>query len=101
MRQPSDPSPWADNVSRLAGMHGLSHEQLARLLDMSPQTISMWRAGKRRPSGDAFMAVGSFFEIDPVALNQQNFEELLSWVANPDRFSAVETKIKRARMRVA
>ena len=101
MRQPREPSPWADNVSRLAGMHGLSHDQLAKLLGLSPQTISTWRSGKRRPSGDAFMAVGSFFEIDPVQLNQRSFEELLSWVANADRFKAVEAKIKRARMRVA
>jgi hypothetical protein len=40
-------------------------------------------------------------EIDPVALNQQSFEEPLGWVANPDRFKAVEAKIKRARIRVA
>jgi transcriptional regulator with XRE-family HTH domain len=101
MRRPGEPGPWADNVSRLAGMHGLSHDQLAKLLGMSPQTISTWRSGKRRPSGDAFMAVGQFFDIDPVALNQQSFEELLSWVANADRFKAVEAKIKRARIRVA
>ena len=48
MRQPREPSPWADNVSRLAGMHGLSHDQLAKLLGLSPQTISTWRSGKRQ-----------------------------------------------------
>ena len=61
----------------------------------------MARSGKRRPSGDAFMAVGTFFEIDPVQLNQRSFEALLTWVADPDRFKAVEAKIKRARRRVA
>jgi transcriptional regulator with XRE-family HTH domain len=101
VKQPGDPSPWADNVSRLAGLHGLSHDQLAKLLDMSPQTISTWRSGKRRPSGDAFLAVGEFFEIDPVQLNQRSFEGLLSWVSDPERFKAVEAKIKRSRIRVA
>jgi transcriptional regulator with XRE-family HTH domain len=75
VKQPGDPSPWADNVGRLAGLHGLSHDQLAKLLGMSPQTISTWRSGKRRPSGDAFLAVGEFFEIDPVQLNQRSFED--------------------------
>ena len=36
---------FAENVSRMAAMHGLSLERLARLLGLSPQTISTWRAG--------------------------------------------------------
>jgi transcriptional regulator with XRE-family HTH domain len=91
-------SRFADNLSRMAGMHAVSHDHLARLLGLSPQTISMWRAGKRSASGEALLAVGSFFEIDPVALSNQDFAELLPLLAQPERFKRIESKIKRGQL---
>jgi transcriptional regulator with XRE-family HTH domain len=90
---------FAENVSRMAGMHGLSLDQLARLLGLSPQTISMWRTGKRSAGGEALMAVGSFFEIDPVALSRHSFQEVLPLLANPARYASIESKIEAAKMR--
>ena len=88
-------SRFADNLSRMAGMHAISHDHLAKLLGLSPQTISMWRAGKRSASAEALLAVGSFFEIDPVALSNDDFAELLPLLAQPERFNRIEAKIKR------
>ena len=88
-------SRFADNLSRMAGMHAISHDHLAKLLGLSPQTISMWRAGKRSASAEALLAVGGFFEIDPVALSNDDFAELLPLLAQPERFNRIEAKIKR------
>jgi transcriptional regulator with XRE-family HTH domain len=90
-------SRFADNLSRMAGMHAVSHDHLAKLLGLSPQTISMWRAGKRSASAEALLAVGGFFEIDPVALSNEDFAELLPLLAQPERFNRIEAKIKRGR----
>jgi transcriptional regulator with XRE-family HTH domain len=91
---------FADNLSRLAGMHAVSHDRLAKLLGLTPQTISMWRAGKRSASAEALLAVGSFFEIDPVALSNQGFAELLPLLAQPERFNRIEAKIKRGELKI-
>jgi len=85
---------WADNVSRLAGMHGLNSEQLAQYVGLTPQTISMWRSGKRRPSTDALLAVGRFFEIDALGFATHPFKEHLRAVGDPKRFESVEQKIR-------
>lgn len=90
-------SPWADNVTRLAGMHGLTHQQLAELLGLSPQTISLWRSGKRQPSAAPMMAMSKLFHIDLVALSDQPFRELLPLVADQDRFDATELAIRQHR----
>jgi transcriptional regulator with XRE-family HTH domain len=90
-------SRFADNVSRLAGMHGLSLEQLARLLGLTAQTISLWRSGKRRPSGDALLAVGDLFGIDPVALSHHTFSELMPLLAQPEQYERVEARIAGAK----
>jgi transcriptional regulator with XRE-family HTH domain len=79
----------------MAGMRAVSHEQLAKLLGLSPPTISMWPAGKRSASADALLAVGGFFEIDPVALSDDDFAEPLPLLAQPERFTRIEAKIKR------
>jgi transcriptional regulator with XRE-family HTH domain len=89
---------FAENVSRMAAMHGLSLERLARLLGLSPQTISMWRAGKRTASGGALMAVGTFFEIDPVALTRHSFDQVLPLMADPDRYRRIEARITGANL---
>ena len=91
---------WAENVSRLCGFHNISHQELAQLVEMSPQSVSMWRAGKRKPSGDALIQIGSFFGIDPVLLTQQPMSELLPAVADRGRFALVEDKIAKRRSRL-
>jgi transcriptional regulator with XRE-family HTH domain len=84
--------------SRLCGFHNISHQE-ALMVEMSPQSVSMWRAGKRKPSGDALIQIGSFFGLDPVMLTQQPMIELLPAVAEQTRFASVERKITKSRGR--
>ena len=51
-------------------------------------------------SADALLAVGSFFEIDPVALSNDDFAELLPLLAQPERFNRIEAKIKRGQLTI-
>jgi transcriptional regulator with XRE-family HTH domain len=76
-------------------MHGLSLDQLAKLMGMSPQTISMWRAARRQPSGQALVAIGELFEVDPVVLSLQEWVDVLPLVADQERYKRVEAKIKK------
>ena len=85
--------------SRLCGFHNISHQELALMVEMSLQSVSMWRAGKRKPSGDALIQIGSFFGLDPVMLTQQPMIELLPAVAEQTRFASVERKITKSRGR--
>ena len=82
-----------------AGLRGRTRRS-ASPASSEPQTISMWRAGKRSASADALLAVGSFFEIDPVALSNDDFAELLPLLAQPERFNRIEAKIKRGQLTI-
>jgi transcriptional regulator with XRE-family HTH domain len=82
-------------------MHGLSLDELAKLMGMSPQTISMWRAARRQPSGNALLQIGELFEIDPVALSLQEWVDVLPLVADQDRYRRVEAKIKKRQRKLS
>jgi transcriptional regulator with XRE-family HTH domain len=87
---------WADNLSRLMGMHRLSGSQASPLLRMSRQGISEWMTAKRMPTTHHLLAVGRFFEVPPASLVTSTFSELLAGpLGDSERFARVEKKIGR------
>ena len=44
------------------------------------------------------MAVGTFFEIDPVALTRHSFDEVLPLMADPGRYRRIEARITDANL---
>ena len=55
-------NPFATNITRLAGMHGLTPSQLAKVLGVTPQSVSLWRSG-REPSTNVAMKASHVFEL--------------------------------------
>ena len=89
---------FAENFSRLLGMHDLTDRQAAQLLRLAPQTISMWRRTDREPSANTLHAIANFFEINSLDLGARPFQEMLPMLADPERFQRVEKKIRRGEL---
>lgn len=89
---------FPDNLSRLLGIHNLTAREAAKILGLSQSTFAKWGTGLRQPSFATALKVGEFFGVPVDRLATAEFEDLLqNELANPERFQAVETKIRYAR----
>ena len=55
------PAPWQVIAAEPVGV-GPSRSELARLLDVTPETVSHWETGKAPPNRAAFIAVCAMIE---------------------------------------
>jgi transcriptional regulator with XRE-family HTH domain len=85
----------SDSLVRLAGLHRLSANDLAALLHVRRQTVSLWMNGHYRPNVEAAAKLYDLFEIDVAQLATRPFSELLPEIVDADRFERVEQRIKR------
>ena len=86
---------FADNVTRILGLHDLSARRAGELVDVSAQTLSEWKYRKREPSLGILLRLAEFFEISADRLVNAPFQELLAHeIADAARFDRVEQKIK-------
>lgn len=93
---------FGENLRRLLGVHDLRGREAARLIGVSPQSLSEWMRGHRQPNLQMLLRVSSFLEINGDRLVRAPFRELLGReVADARRFDLVEAKIRvhRARAR--
>jgi DNA-binding XRE family transcriptional regulator len=86
---------FADNITRLAGMFALTQSQLAQALGVTPQTVSLWRAG-REPSTPVMIRISEIFALPTSRLFSDEFADLLPLMADPDYYRTVERKLHRA-----
>jgi transcriptional regulator with XRE-family HTH domain len=93
---------FGENLRRLLGLHDLRGREAARLIGVSPQSLSEWMRGHRQPNLQMLMRVASFLEINGERLLQAPFRELLEReVAERGRFDQVEAKIRAHRTSVS
>ncbi len=93
----SDKAPFplfAQNFSRLIGMHGLNSKDASRLLDVSPQTMSSWLRSRSEPATSAIRAISNLFEFPANRLFEEPFSDLLDVLADRDRYERVESRIR-------
>ena len=89
---------FGENLRRLLGLHDLRGREAARLIGVSPQSLSEWMRGHRQPNLRMLLRVSSFLEINGERLLQAPFRELLSReLADGRRFDRVEAKIRTHR----
>jgi transcriptional regulator with XRE-family HTH domain len=92
--------PFGENLRRLLGLHDLRAREAARMIGVSPQSLSEWMRGHRQPNLQMLLRVASFLEINGERLVRAPFRELLEReVADQRRFDRVETKLRRQRQR--
>lgn len=91
---------FGENLRRLLGLHDLRGREAARLIGVSPQSLSEWMRGHRQPNLQMLLRVASFLEINGERLLQASFRELLAReVGDRRRFELVEGKIEAHRAR--
>lgn len=99
---------FSDNLRRLLGLHGLSAKDAAKMIPsprnvgepMSESAFAKWSTGQRRPSFEAAMAIGEFFQVPPERLARSPFSDLLTHeLANEERFERVESTIDQLKRR--
>ena len=88
-------SHFANNITRLAGMHGLTQSQLAKVLGVTPQSVSLWRSG-REPATTVVMQASHIFQLAAEKLFSVEFEELMPDMAEAEHYRIVEKNIQRA-----
>jgi transcriptional regulator with XRE-family HTH domain len=88
------PSHFADNITRLAGMHGLTQSQLAKVLGVTPQSVSLWRSG-REPSTAVVMKASEVFKLPAEKLFSVEFSKLMPLMDDPEDYREVEKNIQR------
>ena len=77
-------------------MHRLTDRELAALLGITAQTVSLWRHGKRAPGSSTLIKAAELFGL-PANLLYADPTELLPLAAEPDRFIETERKISQER----
>jgi transcriptional regulator with XRE-family HTH domain len=93
---------FGENLRRLLGLHDLRGREAARLIGVSPQSLSEWMRAHRQPNLQMLMRVASFLEINGERLLQAPFRELLEHeVGDQRRFDKVEAKISAHRTSVS
>lgn len=91
---------FGENLRRLLGLHDLRGREAARLIGISPQSLSEWMRGHRQPNLQMLLRVASFLEINGERLLRAPFRELLVHEAGDrKRFDRVEAKINSQRAR--
>jgi transcriptional regulator with XRE-family HTH domain len=88
---------FGDNLRRVCGVHDLSGQDLAHVLDVSPQTVSHWMQGRRVPTLDLSMAIQELFDLPIVTMLSSPFDQLLPQLGNVPRFHQTEKRIARAK----
>ncbi len=89
---------FPDNLNRLLGLHALSAREAAEMLDLSHSTFAKWGSGLRQPSFSMALRLAEFFGVPTDRLATAEFEDLLQHeLADPERFGAVEARIREAR----
>ena len=88
-------SHFANNITRLAGMHGLTQSQLAKVLGVTPQSVSLWRSG-REPSTSVIIKASEVFRLPAEKLFSVEFAELLPLMDDPEDYREVDRNIQRA-----
>lgn len=84
---------FADNLTRLCGMHALSAAKAAALIGVSAQTMSEWRNG-RDPSLTTAMRAATLFELTVERLYNATFLDLLQdELMDPQRWQRIEERI--------
>ena len=86
---------FASNMSRLAGLHGLAQKELATVLGLTPQSVSLWRTG-REPSARVVVRASEIFLLPAERIFSSEFAELMPLMCEPDHYRAVEKNIQRA-----
>jgi len=86
---------FADNLSRLMGLHDLTARQLSKILGLSEAAFSTWFRGTREPNFKTAMRIAAFFEIPPDRLATAEFGELLNNL-DSEWFERVQVKIHRS-----
>ena len=91
---------FGENLRRLLGLHDLRAREAARMIGVSPQSLSEWMRGHRQPNLQMLLRVSSFLDINGDRLVRAPFRELLAReIADPRRFDRVEAKIRAERKR--
>lgn len=91
---------FSENLRRLLGLHDLRGREAARLIGVSPQSLSEWMRGRRQPNLQMLLRVVSFLEIAGERLLQAEFRDLLEHeLHDRARFDRVEAKIRERRGR--
>ena len=92
---------FGQNITRLAGMFGLTQSQFAQAVGVTPQTSSLWRTG-REPSTSAMLRISELFELPASKLFTAEFADLMpSWLTPTTtgasrRISTVPFTVSRA-----
>ena len=68
---------FARNLTKLAVLHDLNDQRVAELVGVTPQTVSLWRHGKRAPGANALLAAARLFDAPPQAMYSDDFADLL------------------------
>ena len=84
----------SDNLVRLAGVHRLNANDLAALVGVRRQTVSLWMNGHYRPNAEAAAKLRELLEVDVAQLATRPFSELLPQVADVGRFERVERRLR-------
>jgi transcriptional regulator with XRE-family HTH domain len=91
---------FGENLRRLLGLHDLRGREAARMIGVSPQSLSEWMRGRRQPNLQMLLRVASFVEISGERLLRAPFRELLGReLGDRQRFDRVEAKIRANRER--
>jgi DNA-binding transcriptional regulator YiaG len=77
---------------------GLRAADLARLLDLTPETISLWETGRVPPNRAAFVALGALVQ-DAVDGRTTTGERLMALAAAPPRPQVISVRLRRIRRR--
>jgi transcriptional regulator with XRE-family HTH domain len=86
---------FADNLRRLAGLHGITMKQVAMAIDATESTLNKWSSGDRSPSFTSALRVGELFGVDPGRLARAPFEDLLEHeLADAERYRRAEETLE-------
>jgi transcriptional regulator with XRE-family HTH domain len=86
---------FADNLRRLAGLHGVTMKQVAMAIDATESTLNKWSSGDRSPSFNSALLVGELFGVDPGRLARAPFEDLLEHeLADAERYRRAEETLE-------
>jgi transcriptional regulator with XRE-family HTH domain len=86
---------FADNLQRLAGLHGLTMKRAAALADVSESVVSKWASGDRHPSFTSALKFAVIFDVPADRLARADFGELLeNELADAEKFRRVEKTLE-------
>jgi transcriptional regulator with XRE-family HTH domain len=85
---------FAENMHRMAGVHGLTATETAELIGVARQTYSAWTRGRREPNTAALVRIRDLFEVDPLQMMRMPPEQFVpEVVGDRDRYARTEARI--------